>query len=52
MKASPYRASKGEANFGQPINTQVVGGTHITFELITRKGTQKTMTTLIPDLRR
>lgn len=38
MKASNYRASKGEANFGRPITTQLVGGTHITFELITRKG--------------
>ena len=37
MKVSRYRASAGEANFGQPIRTQVSGGSHITFELITKK---------------
>ena len=36
MKVSPYRASLGEANFGRPITTQVSGGSHITFELITK----------------
>ena len=38
MKVSPYRATKGEANFGKPIMSQVEGGTHITFEMITKKG--------------
>ena len=38
MKSSNYRARNMEANFGKPIVTQVVGGTHITFELITKKG--------------
>lgn len=38
MKASTYRASGGEANFGKPIITQIVGGTHITFEMITKSG--------------
>ena len=38
MKISNYKATKGEANFGSPIKTQVTGGTHITFELITKKG--------------
>ena len=38
MKASKYRAKNGEANFGKPITAQVVGGTHITFELITKIG--------------
>jgi 8-oxo-dGTP pyrophosphatase MutT (NUDIX family) len=38
MRTSKYRATEGEANFGRPISTQVVGGTHITFELITKKG--------------
>ena len=37
MKVSSYRASGGEANFGKPISTQVSGGTHITFELITKR---------------
>ena len=37
MKVSPYLASAGEANFGKPIRTQVSGGSHITFELITKK---------------
>ena len=39
MKASKYRATNNEANFGRPITTQVVGGTHITFELVPKRGT-------------
>lgn len=38
MKVSKYIAKGGEANFGKPIQSQVDGGTHITFELITKKG--------------
>ena len=38
MKTSKYRASKNEANFGKSIKSQISGGTHITFELITKKG--------------
>ena len=38
MKISKYRASKNEANFGKSIKSQISGGTHITFELITKKG--------------
>ena len=37
MRVSDYRASGGEANFGKPIRTQVAGGSHITFELITKR---------------
>jgi len=37
MKASNYRARQNEANFGAPIVTQVVGGTHITFEMVTMR---------------
>ena len=37
MRVSLYRASAGEANFGKPIQTQVSGGSHITFELITKR---------------
>ena len=44
MKASEYRAKNNEANFGKPIITQVVGGTHITFELVTKKGDRFYMT--------
>lgn len=44
MKISNYKATKGEANFGKPIKTQVSGGTHITFELITKKGNTFYMT--------
>lgn len=39
-----YRAKNNEANFGSPITAQVVGGTHITFELITKKGASFYMT--------
>jgi 8-oxo-dGTP pyrophosphatase MutT (NUDIX family) len=35
MKVSNYKALHNEANFGKPIVTQVSGGTHITFEMIT-----------------
>ena len=38
MRASNYRATDGEANFGKPITAQVVGGTHITCELVTKSG--------------
>ena len=38
MRVSRYRASAGEANFGKSILTQVSGGSHITFELITKRG--------------
>lgn len=44
MKASKYSAKNNEANFGKPIVTQVTGGTHITFELITKKGNHFYMT--------
>jgi len=44
MKVSNYRARNGEANFGKPITTQVDGGTHMTFELITKKGRKFYMT--------
>lgn len=37
MKVSNYIATNNEANFANPITTQVSGGTHITFELITKK---------------
>ena len=35
MKVSNYRALHNEANFGRPIVTQVSGGAHLTFEMIT-----------------
>jgi ADP-ribose pyrophosphatase YjhB (NUDIX family) len=35
MKVSNYRAFHNEANFAKPIVTQVSGGSHITFEMIT-----------------
>ena len=35
MRISNYRATNNEANFGKPISTQVTGGTHVTFEMIT-----------------
>jgi ADP-ribose pyrophosphatase YjhB (NUDIX family) len=35
MKVSNYRATNKEANFGKPIVTQVAGGSHLTFEMIT-----------------
>ncbi|SRR6266478_1263917 len=35
MKVSNYRATHNEANFGKPIVSQVSGGSHITFEMIT-----------------
>lgn len=35
MKASNYKALHNEANFGKPIVTQVSGGSHLTFEMIT-----------------
>lgn len=35
MKISGYRARHNEANFGKPIVTQIAGGSHITFEMIT-----------------
>ena len=38
MSVSSYRAIDNEANFGKPITTQVAGGTHITFEMITHAG--------------
>lgn len=38
MRVSSYRATKGEANFGKPISRQVAGGTHVTFEMITKRG--------------
>jgi len=44
MKASKYRAKNNETNFGKPITTQVIGGTHITFELVTKKGDSFFMT--------
>ncbi len=44
MKISKYKARHGEANFGKPIVSQVVGGSHITFELITKKGKKFYMT--------
>ena len=44
MKISKYKARHGEANFGKPIVSQVVGGSHITFELITKKGKNFYMT--------
>lgn len=37
MKISKYIAKDNEANFAKPIKSQVIGGTHITFELITKK---------------
>lgn len=37
MKISSYRASADEANFGKPISTQRSGGSHITFELVTKR---------------
>src|SRR5690349_18562886 len=44
MKISNYRAKNKEANFGSPIVTQVSGGSHITFELITICGPKFYMT--------
>lgn len=44
MKASNYRATNNEANFGQPIATQVAYGTHLTFEFICHNGTTFFMT--------
>lgn len=44
MKASTYIAKNDEANFGEPIKSQIVGGTHITLELITKKGNRFYMT--------
>jgi len=41
---SKYKAVGGEANFGKPIATQISGGTHITFEFITKKGSKFYMT--------
>ena len=38
MPVSRYRATHNEANFGKPITTQVVGGAHLTFEMITHTG--------------
>jgi 8-oxo-dGTP pyrophosphatase MutT (NUDIX family) len=35
MKVSNYKALHNEANFGKPIVTQVSGGSHVTFEMIT-----------------
>ncbi len=35
MKASKYRAHHNEANFAAPIVTQIMGGTHLTFEMVT-----------------
>lgn len=37
-KASDYQAAPGEANFGEPIEPQIVGGTHIAAEFITKQG--------------
>lgn len=44
MKVSKYRATHNEANFGRPIVTQVSGGSHITFEFITKRGATFYMT--------
>jgi len=44
MKASTYIAKNNEANFGKPIKSQIIGGTHITFELLTKKGNRFYMT--------
>ena len=44
MKVSNYRASNNEANFAKPIITQIAGGAHITFELVTKKGKKFYMT--------
>ena len=37
MKVVYYWKNK-EANFGKPLKTQIKGGTHITFEIILKKG--------------
>lgn len=37
MKISKYRAAPNEANFGRPIRSQIAHGTHITFEMITKR---------------
>ncbi|MCH7663924.1 MAG: NUDIX hydrolase [Chloroflexi bacterium] len=44
MKASTYKAKDNEANFGEPIEDQIKGGTHITLELVTKKGDRFCMT--------
>ena len=44
MKVSNYKATDNEANFGRPITSQVIKGTHITFELVTKKGKKFYMT--------
>ena len=38
LTSSGYKALKNEANFGEPISDEVVGGMHIAPEIITRKG--------------
>lgn len=36
--ASNFKALNNEANFGPPISDEVVGGTHIAVELVTKNG--------------
>ena len=44
MKISRYISNGDEANFGAPIKSQVSGGTHITFEFLTKKEREFYMT--------